>query len=440
MKVEILALCSLDAVAIIAEFIILTNSLKYKGEQGQSVFNMVIRLLISVTAFDFFSWLTTYPKTSFQLLLGQFFNFGVFFLQNVAWWVWLLYVYIFITSYHRKTRRKLFLICSTLPSLLSLVTLVINCFTGILFYFDPVNGYSRGKYHVLNIIYTFMYIIWFIILLIMEFKRTNSEKQKKHVIYLFGFALLPVAGAVLEQLIYGVSLSPTFAFLGVLLVYLNVQQERISQAIEEVNEAKRQLEDSKVKIMLSQIKPHFLFNTLNIIRALCRKNTGVAVEAIDHFSEYLRENMSSLELTYCVNFAEELHHVQNYLYIEKLRFGEMLKIEYDIKVMDFEIPSLALQVCAENAVKHGITATEDGGTLVISTYRDDNFFYVRCADDGAGFDTNAIIGPEHVGVRNTKMRLAAMCNGTLTITSQPGRGTVSLIAIPVSQSNKSHYE
>ena len=98
------------------------------------------------------------------------------------------------------------------------------------------------------------------------------------------------------------------------MVYIKVQKERVFEAEAEKEAAKVELESEKIKVMLSQIKPHFLFNTLNIIRSLITRAPETAVEAIDHFADYLRENMTSLEYVRCVSFTEELHHVELSIY------------------------------------------------------------------------------------------------------------------------------
>ena len=185
--------------------------------------------------------------------------------------------------------------------------------------------------------------------------------------------------------------------------------------------------------MLSQIKPHFLFNTLNIIRSLITRDSKTAVEAVDHFADYLRENMTSLEHTECIPFEEELRHVENYLYIEKLRFKGHLNVEYDIHSTSFSIPPLALQVLVENAVKHGISPKEEPGTVTIRTSEDSECYMVLCEDDGVGFDVNRKVSKSHVGIRNIRMRLDAMCSGSLHIDSTIGKGTMAIISIPKNQ-------
>ena len=276
-------------------------------------------------------------------------------------------------------------------------------------------------------------MIWFVVLMLMDYSHSEDTKHKKHIIYLFGFAALPILGLLSEQIFFGMYLAPVFSFMGILMIYLNVQKERIVDAEEAREAAKSELEREKVKVMLSQIKPHFLFNTLNIIRSLITRDPQTAVDAIDHFADYLRENMTSLELVRCVSFTEELHHVENYLYIEKLRFQDHLNVEYDINSVDFMVPPLSLQILVENAVKHGISPKEESGYVRIRTTEDSDFFMVVCEDDGVGFDTEKKISMDHVGLRNTRMRLNTMCKGELIINSTPGVGTKSVILIPKRQ-------
>lgn len=198
------------------------------------------------------------------------------------------------------------------------------------------------------------------------------------------------------------------------------------------NELEKELTQSQIQIMMSQIQPHFLYNALGTIRALTVRHPEQARSAIDDFSKYLRANMDSLKQIECIPFNKELEHAQSYLNIEQLRFGDLLNVEYDIKATNFELPALTLQTMAENAVKHGLLAKEDGGTLTISTSESSNCFEVKIADNGIGFDMNKPFDDSrsHVGIANTKQRISAMCGGTVSIGSKPGEGTVVTIVIP----------
>ena len=196
--------------------------------------------------------------------------------------------------------------------------------------------------------------------------------------------------------------------------------------------AERQLTESKVTIMLSQIHPHFLYNALTIIKDLCQTDPKKAETAIDDFAFYLRGNMDSLQTGHTIPFMKELEHTNHYLEIEKLRFGDRLQVEYNLETIYFRLPTLVLQPIVENAVQHGITKKRGGGTVSISTHETENSFQVIVKDDGAGYDTSCPSDQSktHIGLENVRRRLQLQCNGTLEINSQVGGGTVVVITIP----------
>ena len=197
----------------------------------------------------------------------------------------------------------------------------------------------------------------------------------------------------------------------------------------------KELYEAKVQVMVSQIRPHFMYNALSSIAMLCKLKPDVAYEATIKFSDYLRGNMDSLKQTTPVPFKKELEHLEKYLYIEKLRFGKKLNIEYDIQADDFEIPLLSVQPLVENAVKHGVGMKEDGGTVTIATHETDTDYEIIVSDDGVGFDTNEVKndGRSHIGMENTKRRLKDMCGADIEITSVIGEGTTAKIVIPKSK-------
>lgn len=192
------------------------------------------------------------------------------------------------------------------------------------------------------------------------------------------------------------------------------------------------LQENQISIMLSQIQPHFLYNTLNSIYQLCETNPMRARFMVNSFSEYLRNNLSSLEAPGLITFETELSHVNTYLDIEKVRFEDTLEIEYDIKCMDFSLPVLTVQPIVENAVKHGTSKKRGGGRVSISTEDDGQDYVITVSDTGCGFDPDVPKndGKRHVGIENVRQRLANMCSGSLTIESKVGEGTVATIRIP----------
>lgn len=195
----------------------------------------------------------------------------------------------------------------------------------------------------------------------------------------------------------------------------------------------KELYEAKVAVMVSQIRPHFMYNALTSIAMMCQIDPDTAQESIVTFADYLRGNMDSLSRTAPVPFEKELEHLKKYLYIEKLRFADLLNIEYDIEATGFYLPLLSIQPLVENAVKHGVGMKEDGGTVTIATRETETAYEVIVSDDGVGFDTKAQRpddGKSHVGMENTKKRLHDMCGGELRIESVIGEGTTATVILP----------
>ena len=189
----------------------------------------------------------------------------------------------------------------------------------------------------------------------------------------------------------------------------------------------------RVQIMLSQIKPHFLYNALGAIEELCDSDPPKAKEATVKFSEYLRGNMNAISAEGMIPFEQELSHTKMYLELEQLRFEDALRIRYDISCTDFSIPALTLEPIVENAVRHGVRSKPDGrGTVAIATAETENDDLVIVTDDGPGFDPDAVSddGQPHVGIPNVRDRLETVCGGSLLIESERCRGTKAIIRIP----------
>lgn len=189
----------------------------------------------------------------------------------------------------------------------------------------------------------------------------------------------------------------------------------------------------RTKLMLSQINPHFMINSLGAIKELC--DSKEARVAVDQFARYLQGNMETLMRQDIISFKSELEHTKAYLALEQIRFEDALQIKYDITCSDFGISTLSLQPIVENAVRHGVRGSEkDVGTVIISTREFDDRYEIKVSDDGVGFDPDNIKpkndGREHIGIQNVRDRLKAVCNAEMIIESTPGEGTDVSIIIP----------
>lgn len=236
------------------------------------------------------------------------------------------------------------------------------------------------------------------------------------------------------DIVNNTSFSYIFLAIALEILYFGIEMQKDKQLLDkEVQLARKaaEVENKNAQIMISQIQPHFLYNTLSVIDYLCEKDPQQAREAVTAFSDYLRMNMDSLTCLNPVPFEKELEHTKTYLWIEKLRFGDILTVEYDIQNTDFLIPPLTLQPLCENAVKHGIRGKDQGGTVKISTCKVGNSLYITVTDDGIGFDPGKELsdGKSHIGIKNVRKRLSTMVNGTLDISSEYGKGTVATIVI-----------
>ena len=193
--------------------------------------------------------------------------------------------------------------------------------------------------------------------------------------------------------------------------------------------------EQSIQLMMSQIQPHFIYNTLTTIQNLCLTDPDKAFDTIAMFGTYLRQNLESLDQPKLINFQKELEHTKVYAQIEMIRFP-YIKVKYDIRDTDFELPALTVQPLVENAIRHGVRIrTEEGGIVTVITYREPRCHVIEIRDNGKGFDVSALENAEgqHIGLRNVRDRLEQMCQGTMDIDSKPGEGTVIVIRLPVKE-------
>ena len=205
--------------------------------------------------------------------------------------------------------------------------------------------------------------------------------------------------------------------------------------IKEEKEQEKLIKEAKTQVILNQLKPHFLYNTLSTIRILYRKDPEQADEAMDNFSNYLRSNIDNgLSKNYII-FFEEFKNVQYYLELEKMRFGKKLNVEYDIQETKFYLPVLTLQPIVENAVKHGVGNKKGGGTIKISTFSDGDNVVLQVQDNGVGFeyDKKKLENDHkesHIGISSVTERIKIMVGGKVDIKSEINVGTTITITIP----------
>ena len=191
-----------------------------------------------------------------------------------------------------------------------------------------------------------------------------------------------------------------------------------------------ELAESRISTMMSQIRPHFIYNTLGSIEQLCKLDPPKASELVHNFAKYLRGNFGELDNPKPILMSREMEHVRHYVSIENVRFPDMT-FTFEMNSENFLLPALTVQPIVENAIKHGLMKLPRGGTIRVVSYETDTAYCISVEDDGVGFDTGVLMDDrKHVGLRNIRERLKVMVNGTLEIESTVGVGTKVLVTIP----------
>jgi two-component system, LytTR family, sensor kinase len=213
----------------------------------------------------------------------------------------------------------------------------------------------------------------------------------------------------LYVLIYGTILGAGYAF-----DYYVKFRERETRA----SQLEAQLSQAQLQALRMQLNPHFLFNTLNGIAGLVRDNRNkTAVQMIAGLSDLLRHALDSAGQQE-VPLRRELEFLELYLDIQQMRFSDRLKVEMEIapETLDARVPNLILQPLVENAIRHGIAPRAAGGTVGVTSRRDDSLLEIKVYDDGPGLwrDVSAPSSSAPpgegggIGLSNTRARLAQL--------------------------------
>ncbi|MBR2927480.1 MAG: histidine kinase [Clostridia bacterium] len=290
-----------------------------------------------------------------------------------------------------------------------------NSLFGYVFSVNDQGHYIHTDNIALGIVHLLFPVLSFLAVILMAIFAKSSAKINRFAFFVY--TLFPLAGLIVDFFIYGISLTYAGFTVSVLFIYTSIYLTK-----------QQQLEAQRNALMLSQINPHFIYNTLSTIAAMCESSPKQAKYLTVDFSQYLRRNIGTLSSEELIPFEQELEHVSCYLKIEKARFGERLNVNYAIHCKDFLVPPLTVQPLVENAVKHGVTKKASGGTVKITTYEQDAYYVIEIIDDGVGFDTEH--ADLHVGLANVKSRIAATCRGEVSVKSTVGIGTRVTIEIP----------
>ncbi|MDO5405826.1 MAG: histidine kinase [Eubacteriales bacterium] len=208
------------------------------------------------------------------------------------------------------------------------------------------------------------------------------------------------------------------------------------RTLKEKHEVEKRLSAVSLQMLKNQINPHFLFNTLNMIASTAQIEDAATTEKmIEALSRLFRYNLKSSDSV--MPLERELKVVQDYMYLQQMRFGKRIRYFADCEedTLQVLIPSFILQPLVENAIKHGLSASSQGGKIVVRTWIHDNRLWISVADTGSGMsaerleevrraletDDDRKVG---IGVRNIYRRVLTMYqDGEMYVDSIEGCGT-----------------
>jgi sensor histidine kinase YesM len=191
----------------------------------------------------------------------------------------------------------------------------------------------------------------------------------------------------------------------VIIVIVNTTNHYERIAAEQLRSSKlqAQLAEARLRALQMQLQPHFVFNALHSLSDLVTDEPKTAVRLIARLGDFLRLTLQN-STAQGVPLNRELDFLDAYLEIERVRFGDRLKVVFEIdpQSLDAEVPSLILQPLVENAIRHGVASHIGPGLVQLVTKRRDGMLVIEIRDNGPGMPTNA---REGLGLRNTHERL-----------------------------------
>ena len=255
-------------------------------------------------------------------------------------------------------------------------------------------------------------------------RRRRTLSRRTCCAFLAG--LLPMAVALLLHLFVSVfELLAAGLVMGGLSMFVLILSDQIGQDLR----LQREIAHQRSSIMVLQMRPHFICNTMMSIYYLCKQDPDLAQQVTLDFTTYLRRNFNAIASEEPIPFREELEHTRAYLAVEQAQFGDSLQVDYDTPQLDFRLPPLTLQPLVENAVKHGMDPDSGPLRVLIRTARTDSGSEIIVENNGTDYQPAG----EDAGLsalRNIRQRLELMCRGKMTIRPREEGGTVVRVIIP----------
>lgn len=268
--------------------------------------------------------------------------------------------------------------------------------------------------------FLFQCIVGIVMLLI------SAKSIKASLSFVIG-ELFPIAAAIAEMIYEEIDV----VGFGITMLYMIVFFSYQVDTDREILQSQAELSEKRVSLLMEQIHPHFIYNSLQQIALLSDEDAAAVKPAIMNFSGYLRKKFQALTGEPMIPFEEEMEHVEMYIQLAAILPSRKFVVEKELQVTDFMLPPLTLQPLVENAIQYGIGMSEEGDRIRIQTLREGGYIKLRVIDDGHGKKTRLPTQKSYksVGTENVRTRLKLLCDGELSIRKLE-QGTEAEIRIP----------
>ncbi|MBQ7598580.1 MAG: histidine kinase [Clostridia bacterium] len=300
--------------------------------------------------------------------------------------------------------------------------LIAAQFTNAFYGTNPALAYVRGPWFPLLITPLVALTLLNTVSLFLKRKKLSKELFVALLIY-----LLPAAIMVFLYMFAAVDILVSF---WLVLCAITMFGLIFRKSVKEYMNQQREIANQRANVMVLQMRPHFIYNTLMSIYSLCNQDPQKARQVTLDFTNYLRKNFSAVAGDSTIPFTSELEHTRAYLAVEQAQYEDLLLVHFDTPHTHFRVPPLTLQPIAENAVKHGMNPYGGPLHLSIRTRETSLGSEIIVENDGADFNAAKENNEPHIALSNIRQRLEIMCGGTLTILARDGGGTIVKVTIP----------
>ncbi len=300
-----------------------------------------------------------------------------------------------------------------IPQILNTVLLVCNaCGLEIIYGYRADHSFIAGPLRMYPAVLMCFYVG---ALSVTAARMMHGGERKQGAVLLF-ISFASILTLLLELAEIAMGYTDEICALGLLVYYWVISANSHDQIREQLHRTQLEAERSKNELLVAQIRPHFINNSLMAIRSRARDYPEL-YESITRFSKYLRSHFDAMGDAKMIPFEKEMDNVEAYLDLERENYGDLLDVQYDIEDDAFLIPALTVQPLVENAVRHGIGDYARGGTVWIRAHRQEGRIVIEVADDGSGATCAETekTARKGIGIENVRKRLRSISNGELEI-------------------------